>query len=202
MKRKPRAGKTGLDVHPNAGVVVLFADDLRRRGLGDELDAVVGRWIYHEDTPDEVQHGLGVVGDIETSEVDILGRSTRVERGEQNPALEHEAFPHVADGQPGEEPFEHVELEQFLSGPASAARLILEVEVSVARRRTSHHPAHSRISNVSRSPVCVRGNDLANASNSDGWPPRRSHRLSASLARSAPSRWRIRKASMMLRSAE
>lgn len=62
---------------------------------------------------------------------------------------------------------------------------------------------HSRISIVARSAVCALGNDRATCSRAAGaLPRRRSQRLSASFATSAPSSCRRGNASTMVRSGE
>lgn len=202
MERQLRRSKPRLNIHSDTGIVVRLADDLGGCCVSDKLDAVLGGWLDRKNGADQLQHRLGVVCEVDAGEVDVLGRSPRVERGKQHSSFEDETLPDITDGQPGEEPFENVQLQQFLGESAGAASLAQEVEVGIVRRRTSRYAAHSKISNVSRSAVRIRGNDRAMPSNSEGCPPRRSHRLSASLAMSAPSMWRIRKASRMLRSAE
>ncbi|MDX6584427.1 MAG: hypothetical protein QOI10_3611 [Solirubrobacterales bacterium] len=191
-----------MDMNPNTGVLVLVPDDVCGSGLWEELDAVVlCRW-HLEHRSNRSEYRPGGVGEIEGSEVYVLGWATCLEGGKENTALENKLVAQVAGSELRQESFEDIQLQKFLGCTASQFCLAFEVEVRVAGRRSARDAAQRSISIVWRKRVSARGKALAIRSSSEGWPPCRSQRLSASLARSAPSRWRSRKASMMLRSAE
>lgn len=118
-------------MNPYAGVLLLVPDDAGSSSLGKEHDAIVIGDRNTKDGLNEIEDGLGRVDQFDASQIDVLRRATRIERGKQNTALEDEAVAQVAGSQPGEKSFKDVELQQFLGGPPCPLCLILEVEVGV-----------------------------------------------------------------------
>jgi hypothetical protein len=77
-------------MNPYPGVLLLIPDDARSSSLRKELDAVLGD-RNTKDAPNEIEYRLSGVDDFDTGKIDVLGRTTRIERGQQHATLEDEA---------------------------------------------------------------------------------------------------------------
>ena len=134
-------------------------------------------------------------------EVDVPGRPSGVEGGEQHSTLQDQHVRFGRSSQTGQEPFEGVQRQELVSRALVATGLVLQVQVGAALDGLAGRP-HSRTSNEWRSGVVAFGKFAASSSSRAGWEPRRvSHRRSASLPSSGPSSRRSRKASTRHRSA-
>lgn len=170
------------------------------RSVGVEDQSVVHG---NRGNPDgEGEQRVAVIVEVDGQEVDVPGGPARAERREQRAALEHQGIPRATRGQPRQKAFQDVQVQQFLRGPVLAACLVLQIQVGAPCLIGSRGSRHSMTSRAARSGGCARGQASAIASRWAGWEPGwRSHRRSASIARSVPLIPRVRKASMMLRSA-
>ena len=67
---------------------------------------------------DDLEDVVAVVAQAAGCEVDVPGGATGSECGQERTAFEDELLGVVTGGQPGEEPFKHVELDQFIGQSA------------------------------------------------------------------------------------
>lgn len=103
MEGEAGAAEGGGHTGPDAGVLVLVADDVRGRGRGVELQAVVSGQAG--DVADKCQDGVGVDVQVGGEQVDVAGRTTGAVGGEQRAAFEDEVRAVVAAGEAAEESF-------------------------------------------------------------------------------------------------
>jgi len=118
--------------HPHTRVGVLIADDLCGRRLHVECDPVVQG--AGGDLADRCADDLGVVVEDLRLEVHVAGRTTLVESGKQDAALEHELVGTAGCRQPGQEPLQNVELQQLVHRAMVVACLVAQIEVGASGR--------------------------------------------------------------------
>jgi len=81
VERQARRRQARAHADANAGVRVLLPDHLGPGRLGKEHDAVLQRRRRLDDRADELENGLGIVRQVEPSEVHVPRRPALVERG-------------------------------------------------------------------------------------------------------------------------
>ena len=119
------AGKRTGNGHPHAGVLLRVTDHLGSCLVGREDEPILD--VDRGDAPDEDEHGLDVAVDVMGVEIDVPGRPTGLEGGEQHAALADQQIRLRRGGQPGQKPLEGVEGQELVGGLLVAAGLVLQV---------------------------------------------------------------------------
>lgn len=129
-----RGGDDRLQGHPNPRVAVLLTDRPSPRRVRLEAHTVVLGGLDDRDVLDPPQNGIGVVGEPASEQIRIDGGASGGVGGQEHAAFQHEGTGVRAGGQPGKEPFERVQDEQFLGPSAFPPCAVLQVQVGASGR--------------------------------------------------------------------
>jgi len=121
VERDARLRKGTAHAHPDAGVLVLITDDVRRRTGHIEDDAIVEFDSGY--SPHHGQDNVSVVGDVNGKEVDISRRAACAESGKKSAAFEDQTVAVLTAGKSDQESFQDVQVEEFLGRALSRRAL-------------------------------------------------------------------------------
>lgn len=168
-------------------ICLFVADQHRGSAVYVEHDSVVQ--ISAGDLTDRAADDVHIVVEGLGLQVHVSRRTTLVESGEQDAALQHKPISATGLGQPGQEALQDVELEQLVHGPPIRVRLVAQIVICAPCWRRTRRRAHSRTSSALRSAGSAPRKLCASSINWAGLLPGRwSQRRSASQAMSLPSR--------------